>query len=95
MNHVYFFLQPIKPWPLVVNRRSFGPSVNGQLPVTEVAGWKIIREMLKHVWPKDKPGLKMRVVLAMGLLVGAKVSFSCVCVVHVCVCVCVCMCVCV
>lgn len=35
-------------------------------------GWKIIREMVRHVWPRDKPWLKIRVVTALGLLVGAK-----------------------
>lgn len=42
--------------------------------VTQVAGWKIVREMLKHVWPRDQPALKARVVLALCLLVGAKVQ---------------------
>jgi len=28
--------------------------------------------MLKHVWPKDRPDLKRRVVAAVVLLVGAK-----------------------
>lgn len=35
-------------------------------------GWKIIREMLRHVWPRDRPWHKVRVVTALGLLVGAK-----------------------
>ena len=39
----------------------------------ELAGWKIIREMLRHIWPRDQPSLKARVVVALGLLVGAKV----------------------
>lgn len=41
--------------------------------VTELAGWKIMREMVKHIWPKNQPALKARVVVALGLLVGAKV----------------------
>lgn len=36
--------------------------------------WRILREMVKHVWPRDRPGLKLRVVVALGLLVGAKVG---------------------
>ena len=36
-------------------------------------GWKIIREMIRHIWPKEHPSLKARVVIALGLLVGAKV----------------------
>ena len=43
---------------------------------TELAGWKIIREMVKHIWPRDQPKLKARVVIAVGLLVGAKVQYS-------------------
>ena len=39
-------------------------------------GWKIIREMLRHVWPRDRPWHKVRVVTALGLLVGAKASTS-------------------
>lgn len=38
-----------------------------------VSGWTILRRMLKHVWPKDRPDLKRRVVAAVVLLVAAKV----------------------
>ena len=41
--------------------------------VSSVSGWVILRRMLKHVWPKDRPDLKKRVVAAVVLLVGAKV----------------------
>ena len=63
-----------------------GPGLNaitGGEDVTKVAGWRIIREMLKHVWPRDQPRLKARVVVALTLLVGAKVCV-CVCDIHVC-----------
>ena len=36
--------------------------------------WPIIKEMLRHVWPKDQPALKARVIAAVGLLLGSKVS---------------------
>jgi len=39
----------------------------------ETPGWKIIREMLRHIWPRDHPNLKVRVVSALGLLASAKV----------------------
>ena len=42
----------------------------------DLAGWKIIREMVRHIWPSDNPALKARVVGAVGLLVGAKVRES-------------------
>ncbi|KAK0649258.1 P-loop containing nucleoside triphosphate hydrolase protein [Cercophora newfieldiana] len=37
------------------------------------ADWAIMKNMSKYLWPKDSFGDKMRVVLAVGLLVGAKV----------------------
>ena len=40
----------------------------------QVTGWEIIREMLSYIWPRDERGIKARVVTAMGLLIGAKVS---------------------
>ena len=40
----------------------------------DLAGWKIIREMIRHIWPRDQPDLKLRVVAALGLLVSAKVT---------------------
>ncbi len=43
----------------------------------ELSGWKILREMMRHIWPSDQPSLKARVVIAVGLLVGAKVRQRC------------------
>ena len=43
---------------------------------TELAGWKIVREMVRHIWPRDRPDLKLRVVGALGLLVSAKVTMA-------------------
>ena len=40
--------------------------------VEEVSTYKIINTMLSHVWPKEQPALKARVVGALTLLVGAK-----------------------
>ncbi|KAK4184550.1 putative iron-sulfur clusters transporter [Podospora australis] len=37
------------------------------------ADWAIMKEMSRYLWPKDSWGDKMRVLLAVGLLVGAKV----------------------
>ncbi|OTF81365.1 ABC transporter sub-family B, mitochondrial-like protein [Euroglyphus maynei] len=43
----------------------------------EVSGWQIVRQMLSYTWPKDRPDLRNRVIMAMGLLVAAKaVSIS-------------------
>jgi len=35
---------------------------------------KIVRTLLTYVWPKDHPGLRLRVVGALALLIGAKVA---------------------
>ncbi|KAL2023312.1 hypothetical protein VTK56DRAFT_3050 [Thermocarpiscus australiensis] len=37
------------------------------------ADWAIMKEMSRYLWPKDSWGDKMRVLLALGLLVGGKV----------------------
>ncbi|KAJ9144685.1 Iron-sulfur clusters transporter ATM1 [Pleurostoma richardsiae] len=37
------------------------------------ADWAIIKEMSQYLWPKDSPGTKFRVGLAVSLLIGAKV----------------------
>ncbi len=42
----------------------------------ELAGWRILREMVRHVWPQNQPRLKARVVIALGLLIGAKVGWG-------------------
>ena len=39
----------------------------------EVKGRHIIGKMFTYVWPADKPGLRARVIVALGLLVGSKV----------------------
>ncbi|KAG8183486.1 hypothetical protein JTE90_001052 [Oedothorax gibbosus] len=37
-----------------------------------VRGWTIVKKMFTYIWPKDKPQIRRRVVLSLGLLVGAK-----------------------
>ncbi|KAK9247220.1 P-loop containing nucleoside triphosphate hydrolase protein [Lipomyces tetrasporus] len=37
------------------------------------ADWAILKEMIKYIWPKGQIGVKTRVVIALGLLVGSKV----------------------
>lgn len=36
--------------------------------------WNIIRKLLAHIWPKGDRGTKVRVILALALLIGGKVS---------------------
>ncbi|KAI8369348.1 uncharacterized protein BYT42DRAFT_106127 [Radiomyces spectabilis] len=35
--------------------------------------WAIIRQLMKYIWPKNDVGVKSRVVIALGLLIGGKV----------------------
>jgi len=35
--------------------------------------WNIVRKMMEHMWPQDW-GVRSRVVLGLGLLVGGKVN---------------------
>jgi ATP-binding cassette, subfamily B (MDR/TAP), member 7 len=37
------------------------------------ADWAIMKEMARYLWPKDSYGTKVRVVISLALLVGAKV----------------------
>ncbi len=38
--------------------------------------------MLNYVWPKGRPGIRVRVVVALSLLVGAKVIYVFGCIYH-------------
>jgi len=38
----------------------------------------MLQKLATHIWPKDQPALRFRVVVAMSLLIGAKVSLSAV-----------------
>lgn len=43
------------------------------LEPAKIAEANILRSMMTHLWPKDQPALKLRVVGALGLLLGSKV----------------------
>jgi ATP-binding cassette subfamily B protein len=36
--------------------------------------WRVLRRLLPHLWPKDEPGLRARMVVSMGLLLVAKIA---------------------
>ncbi|XP_046391911.1 iron-sulfur clusters transporter ABCB7, mitochondrial isoform X2 [Ischnura elegans] len=38
----------------------------------KVTGMQMVKSMLSYIWPKDDPSIKNRVMLAVGLLMGAK-----------------------
>lgn len=74
---IYFFQSKQKPHGA---RDCFHPGASELAPNTvklleqNVTGWMVIRSMLKYVWPKDRPSHRVRVLVALGLLVGAKVQ---------------------
>ena len=39
-----------------------------------MTGIDILRAMMTYIWPKGNPAIKLRVITALSLLVGAKVS---------------------
>lgn len=45
------------------------------IPTENVNGWTIVKKMFTYIWPKDKPEIRRRVIISLGLLVGAKVIF--------------------
>ncbi|PAV68165.1 hypothetical protein WR25_19340 isoform D [Diploscapter pachys] len=58
-------------------RGCFHPGASTQVPLnasTQLNGWQVTRRLLQFVWPKGQPAVKRRVILAMCLLVGAKLA---------------------
>lgn len=41
-------------------------------PLRELTNMQILKKLLSFVWPKDNNSIKLRVVFAMGLLIGSK-----------------------
>ena len=70
------FVKPQLPSP---NDRNGGPK-NGSAPAEGATvqdqrkkDWNIVRKMMEHMWPQDW-GVRGRVLLGLGLLVGGKVN---------------------
>ncbi|WKX90011.1 hypothetical protein Q1695_009110 [Nippostrongylus brasiliensis] len=60
-----------------VTRSCFHPGASTLVPLqakTELTGWQLIRKLLKFVWPKGNRAIKSRVLVALCLLVGAKLA---------------------
>ncbi|XP_017279540.1 ATP-binding cassette sub-family B member 7, mitochondrial [Kryptolebias marmoratus] len=51
-----------------------GLSADPKNVLTEVNSAKILSAMLSYVWPKDRPDLRARVAISLGLLAGAKLT---------------------
>lgn len=53
--------------------RMAGVPAKSPFEADTITDMSIIRDMLRYLWPRDRPALKARVVLALLLLVGGKV----------------------
>lgn len=79
--HLLLRLSFFQPNLLIQGKRTcFHPGVGSTGHTTtytqfgkDVGSNHILKQMLSFVWPKDKPWIRRRVVLALGLLIGAKV----------------------
>lgn len=63
--------------PVVVQQSKKVPTVGGStvdVNKRNATDWAIIRQLMKYIWPKNDIGVKSRVVIALGLLLGGKVS---------------------
>ena len=70
------FVKPQPPAPNDLKGSSKGDSTPaGDVTVREQrkGDWSIVRKMMEHMWPQDW-GVRSRVVLGLGLLVGGKVN---------------------
>ncbi|XP_075552447.1 ATP binding cassette subfamily B member 7 isoform X1 [Dermacentor variabilis] len=60
-------------------RKCFHPGASTLLPaqigvsLETVSNWSIIKQMFVYLWPKDKPEIRKRVIVALGILILAKV----------------------
>ncbi|CAN8017528.1 unnamed protein product, partial [Ixodes persulcatus] len=60
-------------------RKCFHPGASTLLPAQvgvsakSVSGWSIIKQMFTYLWPKEKPEIRRRVLVAMAILILAKV----------------------
>ncbi len=52
--------------------QSFSKSGAAFKGATEVKGMQMLKQLVAYVWPKDRPDIKRTVLVALGLLVGAK-----------------------
>lgn len=67
------FVKPQSPTPN--DRKVNNAAQAGEVTVREQRNkdWNIMRKMMEHMWPQDW-GVRSRVVLGLGLLVGGKVN---------------------
>ncbi|HJQ57551.1 MAG TPA: ABC transporter ATP-binding protein/permease [Vineibacter sp.] len=50
------------------------PAPESKVPIKPADAWKVIRIVLPHLWPRNAPELRLRVVIGAVLLVAAKLT---------------------
>ncbi|KAK6730898.1 hypothetical protein RB195_007394 [Necator americanus] len=61
----------------VITRTCFHPGASTLVPMqanAQLSGWQVIRHLMEFVWPKGNGAIKRRVLVALCLLVGAKLA---------------------
>jgi ATP-binding cassette subfamily B protein len=60
---------------IIASDRKAAPSAPDLKPDRErLGGWRTLGSLLPYLWPKNEPGMRMRVVVAMIFLVASKVA---------------------
>ncbi|KAM4586677.1 iron-sulfur clusters transporter ABCB7, mitochondrial [Fundulus diaphanus] len=73
-------LEGAKHWQVTDKRTCWHGNAGGGLSadpknvLKEVNSAKILSAMMTYVWPKDRPDLRARVIISLGLLAGAKLT---------------------
>lgn len=63
-------LKPVTAGPQDVG----GDTVHKTQAEQRKADWRIVKNLIRHLWPKDDWSVKARLIVALSLLVGGKVS---------------------
>ncbi|XP_053555180.1 iron-sulfur clusters transporter ABCB7, mitochondrial [Bombina bombina] len=77
-RHLLDAAKVLAGWPSTHTRTCWHGNAGGRLHtdpkqgLMEVDSKKILKAMFSYVWPKDRPDLRARVVISLGLLAGAK-----------------------
>ena len=63
-------LKPVTAGPQDVG----GDTVHKTQAEQRKADWRIVKNLIRHLWPKDDWSVKARLIVALSLLIGGKVS---------------------
>ncbi|XP_072482506.1 iron-sulfur clusters transporter ABCB7, mitochondrial isoform X2 [Notamacropus eugenii] len=77
-RNLFEFTKACQAWPLIEKRTCWHGHAGGGLHtdpkegLKDVDTQKILKVMLSYVWPEDRPDLRIRVAISLGLLASAK-----------------------